>query len=228
VLVHGFAGSINEWVDSGVLANLARDYRVIALDLRGHGQSEKPHEVADYGERMALDVIRLMDHLGIPKAHVVGYSQGARIVGFLLATHGNRFLSAVLGGSPPRVGWPEEEARRSEQDAQDMEKRAKEGCSDGQDYIALAAVARSRQRQVVTTDQLGEVTVPTIEIVGSEDPRLPGMQELKKQMPALQKVVVVDGATHGGECGTMRRPEFVDAVRELIASRGPSAKGASR
>ena len=96
VLVHGFTGSINEWVDSGVLPNLARDYRVIALDLRGHGQSEKPRDVSAYGERMALDVIALMDHLGVAKAHVVGYSQGARIVGFLLATHGNRFVTAVL------------------------------------------------------------------------------------------------------------------------------------
>jgi pimeloyl-ACP methyl ester carboxylesterase len=109
-----------------------------------------------------------------------------------------------------------------------MEKLAKEGPPDGQDYLALAAVARSRQRQVVTTDQLGQVTVPTIGIVGSKDPRLPGMQELKKQMPALKKVVVVDGAAHSGERGTMQRPEFVNAVRELIASCRLSTKSLSR
>jgi len=219
VLVHGFAGSIDEWVDSGVMSNLSQDHRVIALDLRGHGKSDKPRDAKEYGEKMCLDIIRLLDHLGVAKAHIVGYSQGARLVGYLLTTHPDRFLTATLGGSPPRVGWPTEEAQRAEKDAQEMEHESKSRTADGQDYLALAAVARSREFQVVKESQLANVKVPTIGIIGSEDPRLAGMQALKKMMPALLRVVVIDGATHAGERGALKRPEFVRAVREFVTAR---------
>lgn len=215
VLVHGFTSSLESWVQSGLMTDLARDHRVIALDLRGHGKSDKPHDSAHYGQAMCLDVIRLMDHLGLSQAHVVGYSQGARLVGYLLTTHPGRFRSATLGGSPPRVGWPSEEVARAEQDAQAMEQRSKSGVSDGQDYVALAAVARSRSTQVVTEAQLRQVMVPTIGIVGSADPRMVGMKGLTGIMPALLRVVVIDGANHGE---APKRPEFVRSVREFLDS----------
>jgi pimeloyl-ACP methyl ester carboxylesterase len=123
VLVHGFTGSLEDWVRSGLMTDLEKHHRVIALDLRGHGKSEKPHDPDQYGQAMCLDVIRLMDHLAVSQAHIVGYSQGARIVGYLLTTHPGRFRSATLGGSPPRVGWPSEEVARANQDAQGMEQR---------------------------------------------------------------------------------------------------------
>jgi len=65
VLLHGNGNTLNAWINAGVLPNLAQDYRVIAFDARGHGKSGKPHEVNAYGREMALDVIRLLDHLGI-------------------------------------------------------------------------------------------------------------------------------------------------------------------
>src|SRR5688572_13881467 len=80
VLVHGFTANIERsWIETGVLPDLARDYRVIAFDLRGHGGSDKPHEPRAY-EEVGLDVIRLLDHLEISRAHVVGYSLGGIIV----------------------------------------------------------------------------------------------------------------------------------------------------
>ena len=75
VLIHGYIGTAEGmWVAIGVFQQLARNYRVIALDCRGHGQSDKPHEVKQYGREMALDIVRLLDHLKIRKAHIVGYS----------------------------------------------------------------------------------------------------------------------------------------------------------
>ena len=59
VLLHGYGGSSKAWFDSGIFANLAQDHRVIALDLRGHGLSGKPHDPKAYGDEMGLDVIRL-------------------------------------------------------------------------------------------------------------------------------------------------------------------------
>jgi pimeloyl-ACP methyl ester carboxylesterase len=216
VLVHGFTSNIERgFVERGVVADLSKDYRVLALDLRGHGKSGKPHDPAAYGKEMCVDVIRLLDHVGVSRAHIVGYSQGARVVGYLLTTYPQRFKTATLGGSPPRVGWPPEEADRAEQDAQRMEQANKSGVSDGQDYVALAAVARARSTQVVTEAQLRAVVVPMIGIVGSKDPRLESMQALKQIMPALLQVTVVEGATH---TEVPSRPEFIRTVREFLES----------
>jgi pimeloyl-ACP methyl ester carboxylesterase len=100
VLIHGGGSTLESWVDSGVLPNLAKDYRVIALDARGFGKSGKPHDVKAYGPEMGLDVIRLLDHLGIQRAHVVGYSMGAHITAQLLTTHPQRFLTANATPAP--------------------------------------------------------------------------------------------------------------------------------
>ena len=86
ILVHGFASNIKfNWIDPGWVSHLRKaGYRVIALDNRGHGESQKLHDLADYGAPiMAQDVRRLMDHLDIPRADVMGYSMGARISAFL-------------------------------------------------------------------------------------------------------------------------------------------------
>ena len=102
VLVHGFAGSIERsWINTGILQDLARDHRVLALDLRGHGRSDKPHEPLEYSE-LADDVIRLMDHAGVRRAHAVGYSLGGIILLKLLTTDPERFERVVIGGAAYR------------------------------------------------------------------------------------------------------------------------------
>jgi pimeloyl-ACP methyl ester carboxylesterase len=87
VLLHGFAVNADlNWRLPGVTQALTPEFRVISLDLRGHGLSGKPHEPEQYGRLMADDVIALLDHLGIEKAHVVGYSLGGIWVGFRVGT----------------------------------------------------------------------------------------------------------------------------------------------
>lgn len=111
LLIHGFACSIHmQWGASGFLKSLAQDYRVIAYDNRGHGLSGKPHDPDKYGEEMCKDALRLLDHLDIPKAHIVGYSLGAFITNKLLVEHPDRFLSATLGGA----GWAKANDPRAE------------------------------------------------------------------------------------------------------------------
>jgi pimeloyl-ACP methyl ester carboxylesterase len=104
VLVHGFASDYRlNWVGTRWQETLTHaGYRVVGLDCRGHGSSEKPHDPAVYAlETMAADVRRLLDHLDIPTAHYVGYSMGARIGVQALLDFSPRLSRVVLGG----VGW---------------------------------------------------------------------------------------------------------------------------
>src|SRR5262245_55399090 len=81
LLIHGVASNADvNWVDTGWVADLVKaGYLVIAFDNRGHGQSEKLYALEDYGAPlMAEDARRLLDHLGVERAHVMGYSMGAR------------------------------------------------------------------------------------------------------------------------------------------------------
>src|SRR5215469_18188681 len=99
VLLHGFASNANNnWGMTGWYSSLARRYRVIAIDCRGHGKSDKPHDRESYsGDKIGADVIRLLDRLGIKRTLVMGYT-GARISLGLLVSHPEQLRAAVLGG----------------------------------------------------------------------------------------------------------------------------------
>jgi len=97
VLIHGYTGNAeHNWFSNGIAAALAKNHRVVALDNRNHGKSDKPQL---NGPGKASDTIELMDHLGIQKAHIGGYSMGGGITGQLLATNPERFITAHFGGS---------------------------------------------------------------------------------------------------------------------------------
>jgi pimeloyl-ACP methyl ester carboxylesterase len=101
LLIHGFASNIDmNWIATGWVQDLAAaGYRVVAIDNRGHGASEKLYVSEAYSrEIMAEDARRLLDHLGIPKAHVIGYSMGARVAATLALAHPERIGRLVLGG----------------------------------------------------------------------------------------------------------------------------------
>ena len=101
LLIHGFASNAaTNWVSTSWIDTLQRQgYRVVAMDNRGHGASGKLYEVGDYGSPlMAEDARRLLDHLGIETAHVIGYSMGARISAFLALAHPGLVRSLVFGG----------------------------------------------------------------------------------------------------------------------------------
>jgi pimeloyl-ACP methyl ester carboxylesterase len=237
VLVHGYTSDAEaQWVRTGVLQALAARYRVVAMDARGHGRSGKPHDPARYGPEMGLDVVRLLDHLGIRRAHLVGYSMGAHIVAQLLVTRPERFLTATLGGASGRRDWSAEDQRRVEVEAAEIERgllrsqilrlwprteppptegqiRERSAAQlAGQDPRALAAVRRSNPAQVVSEAQMAAVAVPTLGVVGTADPYLSQFLELKAAMPQLQ-LVTIGGASHGDAPG---RPEFAHAILEFL------------
>jgi pimeloyl-ACP methyl ester carboxylesterase len=249
VLIHGFSGSLDSgWVETGVLPKLATDYRVIALDCRGHGQSDKPHDPKSYGLQMGQDVVRLLDHLHIARAHIVGHSMGAGITAKLLTTDPDRFLTATLSGSAGRQQpWTPEAAAAAEVEAVEFEQgipfrsvilrtaptdRPKPTDEQIQersrqllarnDRLAMAAIVRSRGEQTVSAAEMAAVRVPTLGIIGSADANLPAIQQLASVLPTLT-VVVVEGATHGGALGVTRRPEFIEQFRAFTAAHQEAA-----
>lgn len=101
LLIHGFASNLDiNWIATGWVKELmVAGYRVLALDNRGHGKSDKLYDPALYStELMAKDAYNLLDHLKIEQAHIIGYSMGARIAACLALEHGNRVGRLVLGG----------------------------------------------------------------------------------------------------------------------------------
>jgi pimeloyl-ACP methyl ester carboxylesterase len=97
ILIHGYTGSaLGNWFRNGVAEALSKNHLVIALDCRNHGKSDKPQL---NGPGRAEDVIELMDHLKIQRAHLHGYSMGGGIVGRLLALIPDRVITAGFGGS---------------------------------------------------------------------------------------------------------------------------------
>src|SRR5579863_4559943 len=104
VLLHGYTSCCDaSWFTDGMAKELARTHRVIGIDARGHGRSDKPHDPAKYpGDRMASDVIEVLDRLGIARAHFHGYSMGGGLVAQLMARAPERFTTAGFGGSGVR------------------------------------------------------------------------------------------------------------------------------
>lgn len=106
ILIHGWMSDATMWgKDAAGNPRLslkeADGFRFIAFDCRGHGKSGAPHDIESYGPEMAADVVRLMDHLKIDKAHLVGYSSGAFIAAKVVATHPTRIRSVVYAGQAP-------------------------------------------------------------------------------------------------------------------------------
>ncbi|HMK70828.1 MAG TPA: alpha/beta hydrolase, partial [Xanthobacteraceae bacterium] len=169
VLVHGFASNKEvNWVYPGWVTTLTRaGRRVIALDNRGHGDSTKFYDPAAYHSAlMAEDVRALLDHLGLGRADVMGYSMGARITAFLALAHAERVRSAVLGGLGIRlvdgVGLPETVARALEAptlaDVSDAVGRMFRAFAEQtrSDLRALAACMRG-SRQTLSRGEVGRI-----------------------------------------------------------------------
>jgi len=243
VLIHGFSSSIEaNWGQTRVIDTLAKEFRVIAFDVRGHGKSDKPHDPASYGLNVVEDVTRLMDHLHIAKAHIVGYSMGGAIAGKFIVLHPERAITAVFGGSAPRVNWP----AQAEKDARELAESLEQGhgmrpmilrlsppnepkpsdeaieqqsraIMGRNDPLALAAVQRGNKEQVVTIFEVRALKMPLLAVVGSADPIKAGVETLKTLKSDLN-VVVIDGATHSGTRGAPGRPEFVAAVRAFLGA----------
>jgi len=204
VLVHGFASNKEvNWVLPGWVSTLTRaGRRAIAFDNRGHGASSKLYGPAEYAiDKMAGDTIALMDHLGLPRADVMGYSMGGRITGFLAARHGDRLRSAaiagmglgLLDGRPPRDNILAALEAPSLADVSDPVGRAFRAFAEQTkaDLKALAACMRG-YGQTLTRDELANIRLPVLVAVGTRDDIAGPGAPLAEMIPGAQVLEIPD------------------------------------
>jgi pimeloyl-ACP methyl ester carboxylesterase len=253
VLLHGFTMSLDSaWLaprgessQASILESLsAAGFRVIAIDARGHGKSDKPHDCDRYGAALADDVLRVMDALGVRRAHLIGFSMGGTTAAQLVARHPDRFRGVVL--LAPKVELVEALADGRDPGMDDIARSLDAGQGltplfraltppgappltdeqlaaqnqrilQGQDPAALACAARGLSRLAIQGKELEALRLPTLVVVGSNDPLLAGAKEVVRRVPA-SKLQVVEGVTHLTLLGS---PRLVPALQAFLVSAGP-------
>jgi pimeloyl-ACP methyl ester carboxylesterase len=205
VLVHGFASNKEvNWVSPGWVSTLRRaSRRVIALDNRGHGASTKLYDPAAYHSALMADDVRaLIDHLGLTRADVMGYSMGARNTTFLAMANPEHVRSGILGGVGIRlVGGV---GLRPDTIAQGLEAPSLADVSDPtahqfrsfaeqtkSDLRALAACIRG-SRQPLERDQLARIAVPILVATGTKDTVAGSGDQLAALIPGAQSLPIPD------------------------------------
>ena len=207
VLVLGFSANRYEnWKRMGWYDALAaKGLRVLAFDNRGHGESAKPHEPEKYArEAMARDVFALMDHAGVDRAHLLGFSMGSHIALTAALLDGSRIDHLVVSGVGGRFFEP---ARDPDAMAQAMEAPSPEAIADPmlksfrhfadeqkEDRLALAACSRG-PREPITRDALMAIRRPALVIAGARD-QLAGPPQGLADAIMGAKAVTIPGCDH--------------------------------
>ncbi len=214
IMIHGFASNLEQnWKQTNWVKNLKDNYRLILLDCRGHGKSDRPYDDSYYGyNQMTSDVVKLMEHLSIEKANFFGYSMGAYMTFQLLLRKPQLLISAILGGfvlhlprnEKERALFRENTMLRIEAFKADSIDQVKDPVArafrqfaelGGNDLRALAAVMSGNLQEIpdwagdptLIKSSLKKVKIPVMTIVGSDD-FIPGDKTLIAQL--------VPGACH--------------------------------
>ena len=226
VLIHGFGSNIEvNWLSTGWVRTLtAAGRRVIALDNRGHGDSGKLYDPEVYGMPvMAGDARRLLDHLDLTAADVMGYSMGARITAYLATEHPQRVRSAVFSGLGDQLVKPFAAAdtivaalcAENPGDITDPTGLTFRRFADqtGSDRKALAA-CMAAGRQILPAAQLAGLSLPVLVAVGSDDD-VAGNPHALAALMANATAFIIPGRDHMKAVGDKAHKaavlEFLDA-----------------
>ena len=210
-LVHGFASNLKQnWELTGWLDFLAVNYRVIAMDCRGHGLSAKPHEAEAYGSaNMTGDVVRLLDHLKVPRALLMGYSMGAWISLGVILSYPGRIRAAVLGGIGGGTGGaspmadPRRRAvivkallaERAEDVAEPIARQFRQFAEANRNDLKALAACMSGDRPALDPASLSTIRMPVMIVVGTKD-ELVGSAEPLAGAIAGAELVRLEGRDH--------------------------------
>jgi pimeloyl-ACP methyl ester carboxylesterase len=199
ILIHGWlsSGWIN-WDLPGTSKLLAKDFQVIWMDMPGHGRSDKPTKDEAYGPELVEHVVRLMDHLKIKKAHIVGYSMGGVITAKFLVKHPDRVLSGTLGG----MGWLREGSVEQQLFA-----------AGGKDGKPVGVCFRSLARLALTEKEIKSIRAPVVILFGEKDFLKKGYVEpLQKLRKDWQVIEIKDG----DHVSCILKPQFREEIHKWL------------
>lgn len=227
LLIHGFASNMTDnWVDSNWVERLNKaGYRVIAYDNRGHGMSEKSYDKAFYGtEKMAEDAWRLLNHLQIERANIIGYSMGALIAARLTIRHPDRVRHAIFGGYGINMvnGVTTEALIVEAMEAESIDELTNElartlrttADRTRSNRRALAACAHVAA-ETIPREDLVRINVPVLVAVGTADTISGSAEELAKLMSGAQYLNIPER----GHIEAVSDPVFKEGVLEFLSGR---------
>ncbi len=218
VLVHGYSDNAQRmWFATGIAPALAKNHRVVALDNRNHGQSDKP---VPGGSGRAQDVVELMDHLKIQKAHIHGYSMGGGITGQLLGMIPGRFITAGFGGSGMQETDPKLRAQAVAMD--DALPKAEGADAAGMErFRARVASSRPANSPPVSATpnpvDLTRLNIPILAVNGTFDSPYAKTQRLWREARVFQNVLL-EGKTHltAIATGANTPPLYIASITKFI------------
>jgi pimeloyl-ACP methyl ester carboxylesterase len=191
VLIHGYTDTAERmWVSTGIAQTLAAKHRVVAIDNRNHGLSATPEP---HGLGRWEDVLELMDHLGIERAHIHGYSTGGGMMARLMAKHPQRFITAAFGGSGIAESEQASRAAAAQMDQPMPEPQGEEAAAFAR--IRASSEARSKESgpraaRVPLQIDLTKITFPVLAINGEYDRPYSKTQRMWRELPDFQNVVI--------------------------------------
>ena len=238
ILIHGSGGTAANWMANGLGASLAKINRVLAIDMRGHGQTVGPDgKRQQRTPNMDLDVLAFMDGLGIQKAHIGGFSMGGSITSQIMARAPERILSAHFGGSGVREDPNGEFAKLVPPDPQgtaplDAEARrlynaraaaeaAKAGIAanaSGPPQLSSHPVPAAVPRPPL---DLKKITFPILAVVGEFDQPYTRTHRLWREAPDFQRVILRNRGHLSSYMAGLAPELYRDALTSFIARNNP-------
>ena len=231
-LVHGFASNREQnWKAAGWFGSLvSAGRRVVALDCRGHGRSDKPHDPEAYAEdRMADDVIAVVGHSGVRKPALMGYSMGGKLALNLLVRHQQRFSCAIIAGIGAQalgVDGPRDSAAIARALLADDPSEIEDPIARGfrafaagreNDVVALACCMR-RERAPLSPAQLRGVELPVLLVVGEKDDLAGSADRLAAAIPGAV-LEVLPGRDH---LSAVADPRFKEIALSFLDDQQPA------
>ena len=211
ILQHGLTNSMENWYAYGFVEELKKSYRLILVDARGHGKSDKPHDPSLYDLKLRVgDIIAVMDALGVDKAHYMGYSMGGRIGFGLIMYELDRFNSLIIGGmsaDTPNTDIPPEERIKTlklgmesyvadaEEKEGPIETLRRERLLDNDAEALIAATIAPRGTDGVE-QLLHDVDIPCLLYCGDQDGYFEAAQKSAGLIPTAI-FVDIPGLNHG-------------------------------
>lgn len=236
ILIHGILANSNlNWRFPKIINRLSKNFYVVSFDLRGHGKSDKPNGEEMYGIQLVNDVCRIMDHLNINKAHIIGYSLGGFIALKFATCYPEKIYSVTIAGA----GWEKSTqenldrleniytAMRNDHDCTPlfelvgMRKQGLERISIAignwyfrktNDLDVIADLLESTPELEVKEEDLKNCKVPVLLIGGTADPMCETIPDLNDVLPNSQ-IIWINKGTH---LTTLFKKEFVKSIENFL------------